>query len=218
MKHVDMKYETRYLFKMDINIAFQLDTLLSMLPYLPQQRAVIGRIWRGMQVLRDGSHPNAEFKWPLDIFPLYPSGPAYLLTGDVVSYFAHNSDWLRLFANEDASVGLWLAGASVGIYNIRGWLDTCDGFTAEGAKISLSKALTRMQERDTKKEEADDRDGWQERDRENEKRRDLADGLVQEGDVQITLPLGIHEASIEGTWDYYKEKGQLCKPEQRKKE
>jgi len=74
-----------------------------------------GRLKRNVPVLRDPSSKWFEGKFNRTVFPDYMLGSGYVVGSDIISYvFSQFSDGnLTMYANEDASVGIWTEGLTL---------------------------------------------------------------------------------------------------------
>jgi galactosylxylosylprotein 3-beta-galactosyltransferase len=83
-------------------------------------------------VIKEG--PYAEFSWSIcDTYLPYALGGGYILSMDLVQLVARNAPFLRVYRNEDVSIGAWLAP-----YNIEFVSDTRfnTGAVTKGCKKS----------------------------------------------------------------------------------
>ncbi len=103
----------RYLLKVDDDSFVRVDSIVD---ELKNANYASGLYW-GFFDGRAPVHRNKNSKWYeensyelCDRYVPYALGGGYILSVDLVQYLAENSRRLRRFANEDVSVGTWLAG------------------------------------------------------------------------------------------------------------
>ena len=103
----------KWIFKTDTDVwinSIKLETLLS--EYEPK-RIVIGKAYKNTPVLRDGPWANKEYS--SSHYPTYMAGAGYIMSFDIMAWLVHQDDngWLKYMNNEDALLGIWLAGLNV---------------------------------------------------------------------------------------------------------
>ena len=98
-----------YLLKCDDDTFVVLDTLLNELRDRPSSGMYYWGFFDGRaSVKRAGKYQESD--WHLcDKYLPYALGGGYVLSADLVKLIALNSDHLKLYVNEDVSVGAWLA-------------------------------------------------------------------------------------------------------------
>lgn len=98
-----------FLLKVDDDSFVMIPELIEYLISLQRSEKVYLGFFRGSaSVKRQGKW--AEHDWFLCSHYLpHARGGGYLLSRDLVNYIVRNKDWLKEYANEDVSVGAWLA-------------------------------------------------------------------------------------------------------------
>ena len=113
MKRIQNKFAFAYLLKVDDDTFVRVRELLSVLQTKPRERLYWGFFLNGSSIFKEG--PYAEHKPYMcgDKYVSYALGGGYALSKDLVTYITDNSDILKIYANEDVSVGTWLAPLDV---------------------------------------------------------------------------------------------------------
>ena len=113
---LDHGFTFKYLLKVDDDAFVRVQEVVHDLEVnQPRVKHYQGFFYGASHVIRD--NPNS--KWYEPDYPLcdrylpYALGTGYILSSDLVHYLAYNSDNLKLFHNEDVSVGTWLAPLQV---------------------------------------------------------------------------------------------------------
>ena len=108
-------FSFQYLLRMDVDTFVLLENFHRFVKTLPE-RSIAGYIRQRTPVLRE-HHKWTDSKYPVDQYLPYPGGPSYVLTDYVVRYLGceHRANMLQYYANEDASVGVWVAGRTVAL-------------------------------------------------------------------------------------------------------
>jgi len=106
-------YSFTYLLKIDTDTFIIFDAFLKELQLRTSKKSYYwGFIYKRLHVNSDGK--NAEHNWFLsEKYLPFAVGPAYLLSGDLVTRVAANSDALTMYHNEDVSVGVWLSAFDI---------------------------------------------------------------------------------------------------------
>lgn len=78
---------------------------------------VSGHVSSQSPVIRDMNHRWHDIDYPLDNYFPYSSGGSYFITKDVVNYLGreHRQGLLRYYANEDVTMGTWIAGRTISL-------------------------------------------------------------------------------------------------------
>ncbi|KAJ3374797.1 hypothetical protein GGF31_006695 [Allomyces arbusculus] len=103
----------RFVFKTDTDVWVQVNALLYMAETHAAEQTMLGfKYVRNVRMMK-GKWANPEYSSP--IYPQYMAGAGYLLSIDIASWIATNarSGWLKPLPNEDALLGIWLAGSPV---------------------------------------------------------------------------------------------------------
>eukprot|EP01120_Amphizonella_sp_Union-15-10_P008794 TRINITY_DN3229_c0_g3_i1.p1 TRINITY_DN3229_c0_g3~~TRINITY_DN3229_c0_g3_i1.p1 ORF type:complete len:147 (-),score=20.38 TRINITY_DN3229_c0_g3_i1:65-460(-) len=76
------------------------------------QRQIWSRFHVNNVALRIENHPNSDWEWETDVYPMYPTGAGYIISADLVFWLARQWEdgWLKTWANDDAGLGIYLAG------------------------------------------------------------------------------------------------------------
>jgi len=108
-------WEAAYYLKVDDNIGFGIDQLMTMLnSHLDKPRAYVGCMKAG-EVISD---PNAQWYEPdwwkfgdqKSEYHRHAAGQAYGLSKPLAQYISINSAYLKEYKNEDVAVGAWMLG------------------------------------------------------------------------------------------------------------
>eukprot|EP00834_Sanchytrium_tribonematis_P004390 NODE_213_length_12556_cov_0.937063.p5 type:complete len:325 gc:universal NODE_213_length_12556_cov_0.937063:3058-2084(-) len=105
----------KWIFKTDTDVWFNPTGFFSIIKNLPSERLWIGSMNTEAGVLRRGAWANPDYTSIK--YPHYNAGAGYGLTIDIVSWIGENFKlgMLKIMPNEDALVGIWLAGLNVRI-------------------------------------------------------------------------------------------------------
>lgn len=107
LKWMDTNIEFSFLFKGDDDTFVRIELLLQELQNRTPKRTYLGFFDGRARVKKVGQW--AEPNWILcDRYLPHARGGGYVLSTDLVSYIARNSDLLQHFSSEDISVGAWL--------------------------------------------------------------------------------------------------------------
>ncbi|KAI9220363.1 galactosyltransferase-domain-containing protein [Blastocladiella britannica] len=103
----------RYVFKTDTDAWLNVPALFNMIATAPSEKTVIGYKYLHNTRQMQGKWANPEYSSP--IYPQYAAGAGYLYTPDIADWVSINarSGWLKPLPNEDAVLGIWLAGTHV---------------------------------------------------------------------------------------------------------
>ena len=107
-KIIDRTLTFDYVLKVDEDAMVNLETMKRAMDDLPKESIYIGFFKRGGIIIKNGKNKEMNYKI-CDKYLPYAFGGGYALSRDVVRYIAAYSHRLRIFANEDVSVGTWLA-------------------------------------------------------------------------------------------------------------
>ena len=100
-----------YIMKCDDDAFIKLDTLLRWIKAIPPQIPLyMGKLNYLIKAVREGKWGVTYEEWPEEVFPPFANGPAYIISGDIARFVAHqhNNRSLRLFRLEDVSMGIWV--------------------------------------------------------------------------------------------------------------
>lgn len=113
MTHSYANFKFKYLLKVDMDSFVQVDYLMHEISKMPVDLKIYWGFFNGhAPVLRVGKW--GDHRWNLcDRYLPYALGGGYILGWSVVKFIAENANFLRMFANEDVSVGAWLAAIDV---------------------------------------------------------------------------------------------------------
>ncbi|KAJ3360699.1 UDP-Gal betaGal beta 1,3-galactosyltransferase, polypeptide 6 [Allomyces javanicus] len=105
--------ELRFVFKTDTDVWFNVPSLMQLVDKHRPTQTMIGFKYVNNVRLLKGKWANPEFSSP--VYPQYMAGAGYLLSPDIASWVATNAraGWLKPLPNEDAVLGIWLAGSPV---------------------------------------------------------------------------------------------------------
>lgn len=108
--------DCRYVMKTDDNSFVRLDLVLEQIDLMPRQRFYWGYFSNNAQIRTEGKW--AETGWDLcDTYLTYALGGGYVVSQDLATWIARNGQKLRLWTNEDVSVGAWLSALDVRRYH-----------------------------------------------------------------------------------------------------
>lgn len=131
---------SRFLMKTDDDSYVQLTILVEKLSKMRDRYLYMGHIFENQEVYHDPQEKNFEPYYNGKIYPPYASGSGYILSMSLVRHIATMRDrqpesppW-KLIRNEDAAVGLWLAGLNISQVHD-------DSFWPEPPAICLSNAI-----------------------------------------------------------------------------
>eukprot|EP00834_Sanchytrium_tribonematis_P000683 NODE_13_length_54415_cov_0.522424.p17 type:complete len:344 gc:universal NODE_13_length_54415_cov_0.522424:14320-13289(-) len=107
----------KWIFKTDTDIWLNAQKLQSILLEYEPQKVVIGRVYKNAPVLRSGPWENKEYT--ASYYPQYMAGAGYALSVDILYWLVKQDQngWLKYMNNEDALLGIWLAGLNVDMIN-----------------------------------------------------------------------------------------------------
>ena len=110
---VNKSLNYQYMLKCDDDTFINLKTIASELKEMNGEgRVYWGEFQGACNVISEG--PYAEFNWHVcEAYVPYAYGGGYILSRDLVELLAMNAPYLRLYSNEDVSVGAWLAPYSL---------------------------------------------------------------------------------------------------------
>ncbi|XP_060073769.1 beta-1,3-galactosyltransferase 6-like [Ylistrum balloti] len=111
-KWLDSKIDFKFLLKVDEDTFVQIKKLKSELKLKPKKKLYWGFFDGRASVKKKGKWPESEWKL-CDRYLPYALGGGYILSSDLVHYIASNSKILKLFNNEDVSVGAWLGSLDI---------------------------------------------------------------------------------------------------------
>ena len=108
----------KWVFKTDTDVWLNGPKLESLLLDYEPSKVVIGKAYKNAPVLRTGAWANTEYT--SSNYPMYMAGAGYVISYDVVSWLVKQDKqgWLKYMNNEDALMGIWLAGLNVDLINI----------------------------------------------------------------------------------------------------
>lgn len=107
----------RFFMKTDDDSYVQLGLLLDKVSTITDKHTYMGYIFYNQEVYRDPGEKNYEPHYDGKVYPPYASGSGYILSMSLVHHIANSHEagqptW-KLTRNEDAAVGLWLAGLNI---------------------------------------------------------------------------------------------------------
>ncbi len=110
-RNTSMNYQ--YVMKCDDDTFVHLKTVAKELKEMNGEgRLYWGEFLGASNVITEGIY--AEYKWyQCDSYVPYAYGGGYVLSSDLVELLAINAPYLRVYKNEDVSVGAWLAPYSI---------------------------------------------------------------------------------------------------------
>ncbi|KAJ1562529.1 Beta-1,3-N-acetylgalactosaminyltransferase 2 [Cladochytrium tenue] len=104
----------RWVFKTDTDVWVNARDLVSLAStYNPASKTAVG--YRYVDNIRMLKGKWANPGYSSSVYPQYMAGAGYLLSGDITRWVARNflDGWLKSMPNEDALLGIWLAGTPV---------------------------------------------------------------------------------------------------------
>ncbi len=107
---------TDFVLKMDDDTFVELEIVLATLRRLKGQSLYMGHFFNKQEVYHTALEKNYEPFYEGEYYPPYASGSGYILSMDLVNYILlswKSKPSLRLFRNEDVSVGIWLLGLDI---------------------------------------------------------------------------------------------------------
>ena len=110
----------KWVFKTDTDVWLNALKLESLLNEYEPRKIVIGKAYKNAPVLRKGDWANTEYT--SSHYPMYMAGAGYIMSFDVVEWLVQQDKlkWLKYMNNEDALLGIWLAGLNVDLINHEG--------------------------------------------------------------------------------------------------
>ncbi|XP_069122568.1 beta-1,3-galactosyltransferase 6-like [Argopecten irradians] len=106
-KWLDSEIDFKFMLKVDEDTFVNVEKFKLELKSKPQKRLYWGFFDGRATVKKVGKWPEKDWKL-CDRYLPYALGGGYVLSSDLVHYVASNSKMLKLFNNEDVSVGAWL--------------------------------------------------------------------------------------------------------------
>ncbi|OWF56163.1 beta-1,3-galactosyltransferase 6-like [Mizuhopecten yessoensis] len=106
-KWLDSNVDFKFVLKADEDTFVQVDKFKAELQLKPKEQLYWGFFDGRATVKKMGKWPETDWKL-CDRYLPYALGGGYVLSSDLVHYIASNSKMLKLFNNEDVSVGAWL--------------------------------------------------------------------------------------------------------------
>eukprot|EP00835_Amoeboradix_gromovi_P000517 NODE_18_length_40692_cov_0.469183.p10 type:complete len:345 gc:universal NODE_18_length_40692_cov_0.469183:10090-9056(-) len=111
--HLELFNGLKWILKTDTDVwinAIRFEQLLN--KYQPN-KTVIGKIYKNGVVYRKGPWANKDYT--SSHYPMYMAGAGYALSFDVVHWLVQQDSegWLKYMSNEDALLGIWIAGLNV---------------------------------------------------------------------------------------------------------
>ena len=101
--------ELEYLVKMDDDVYLR---TFQFQQFIKEKNAIkndwIGFVWHSAKPIRNSVSSNAELDYELEYYADYTQGSFYLLGKKLLSFLASRRDLLKIYRNEDASLGIWL--------------------------------------------------------------------------------------------------------------
>lgn len=112
MEHAYQNYRFSYLLKVDSDSFVRLGAVLKSLKDIQHPRLYWGFLDGRAKPIRKGKWRESD--WMLcDRYLPYQLGGGYVLSYELVRYLSVNARLLKIYKNEDVSVGAWLAGLDV---------------------------------------------------------------------------------------------------------
>ena len=118
------RYFYEYLIKIDDDVFLRLDILMVDIQSkreIEEIKSFMGSneyrgfVWRNAEKKYDKRDKNYDTKYEQQFYPPFCSGNCYLLTYDLVEYLSLQSHKLKIYPNEDTSIGIWLSPLKVNI-------------------------------------------------------------------------------------------------------
>ena len=105
----------KWVFKTDTDVWFNPKGFFDIIKDLPNEKTWIGSLNTEAPVLRTGAWKNQQYTAMK--YPFYNAGAGYALSLDIILWIGENYEngFLKIMPNEDALVGVWLAGLDVNI-------------------------------------------------------------------------------------------------------
>ena len=117
------KFTFDYFLKVDEDSFVNLKSMKWVVDTLPEGSLYKGFFFNRGKIYNWGKHKDLKYHLCETFLP-YALGGGYMLSRDLVQYIADNAHRLRKFANEDVSLGTWLAPLDITIsHDIRFWTD-----------------------------------------------------------------------------------------------
>lgn len=109
----------KWLFKTDTDVFIDIPVLASLATKYNPTKTVLGYRYTHNRVFRTGPWRS---QYPGIYYPHYFAGAGYLLSYDISLWIAEQAErgWLRYYNNEDALLGIWIAGLGVRYIDERG--------------------------------------------------------------------------------------------------
>ena len=113
--HNRLLTNVKWIFKTDTDVWFNPSGFFDIIKSLPNDKTWIGSLNTLAPVLRRGPWKNTQYT--ALTYPFYNAGAGYALSLDIVNWIGTNYDngMLKIMPNEDALVGIWLAGLDINI-------------------------------------------------------------------------------------------------------
>lgn len=108
LKWIHNKYTFTHLLKVDDDTFVRVREFLKVLQTKPTKGLYWGFILNDSTIHTEGQYAEPK-PYICSKYVSYALGGGYALSEDLVTYITDNSDRLKVFANEDISVGTWLA-------------------------------------------------------------------------------------------------------------
>lgn len=112
LKWVDQHVKYNFLLKIDEDSFVRVEKILDELLSKPQSRLYWGFFDGRAHVKRSGKWAEMDFIL-CDRYLPYALGGGYVISKDLVAFVAKNADMLKLYVNEDVSLGTWLSGLDI---------------------------------------------------------------------------------------------------------
>ena len=107
----------RWIFKTDTDVWIDPRRLQNVLKNY-SKKTMVGKLFKNSRVLRSGRYANTKYSGSR--YPAYASGAGYALSFDIVEWLAEQNQngWLQPLENEDAALGIYLAGTPTNLVDL----------------------------------------------------------------------------------------------------
>ncbi|XP_002742195.1 beta-1,3-galactosyltransferase 1-like [Saccoglossus kowalevskii] len=105
----------KYVMKVDDDVFINFDNLVGLLSNAQQNNYIVGHVYENAKPIRDELNKwyTSKYDWPIDNFPTYISGAAYVMSVDVAKSILQSACHMKMFIFEDVYVGLNLLNLSI---------------------------------------------------------------------------------------------------------
>jgi len=117
---LNKQFQSSYVMKTDDDCYLNVPEILNVLrDHHKQDFSWWGNFRRGWKVERFGKW--REKHYPGTIYPPFACGTGNVVSGLLHQWLVNNYRWFRRFQGEDVSMGIWLAGLNVTVYDDKRW-------------------------------------------------------------------------------------------------